>query len=278
MCVLADRLALGHGGDHVGPEVLGVRAREADALDPRDGVAGPQQLGEARLDVWSQVAAPGVDVLTEEGQLADALVGEVGHLGQDLTGPAADLLPAHLRDDAVRAHGVAAHRDLHPRLEAPLAVRGEAGGERPLLADAEARARRLSPGPQPLAEVRDRARPEGDVDERVEVEQALALSLRVAAADGDHLLAVALLEGARLGDARAEAQIGLLPDRARVEDDDVGLVLRRRLAQPELLEHALDALGVVGVHLAAERRDVVPLHGRNCTAAIWRTRPSAIRG
>ena len=35
---------------------------------------------------------------------------------------------------------------------------------------------------------------------------------------------------------------------------------RRRLAEPELLEHALDALGVVRVHLAAERRDVVAAH------------------
>ena len=35
---------------------------------------------------------------------------------------------------------------------------------------------------------------------------------------------------------------------------------RRRLAEAELLEHALDPLGVVGVHLAPERRDVVALH------------------
>ena len=34
-----------------------------------------------------------------------------------------------------------------------------------------------------------------------------------------------------------------------------------RLAEPELLEHALDALGVVRVHLAPERRNVVAAHG-----------------
>ena len=33
--------------------------------------------------------------------------------------------------------------------------------------------------------------PERDVDERIEVEEPLALRLRVAAADGDHLLGVA---------------------------------------------------------------------------------------
>ncbi len=44
--VLADRVALGDRGDHRLAEVLRVRAREADPLDPVDGVAGPQQLAE----------------------------------------------------------------------------------------------------------------------------------------------------------------------------------------------------------------------------------------
>ena len=39
-----------------------------------------------------------------------------------------------------------------------------------------------------------------------------------------------------------------------------------RLAEPELLEHAFDPLRVVGVHLAAERGDVVAAHGRNLAA------------
>src|SRR5262249_42309219 len=46
-----------------------------------------------------------------------------------------------------------------------------------------------------------------------------------------------------------------------VEDDDVRFVGGRRLPQSEGLEHALDPLAVVGVHLAAERRHVVPAHG-----------------
>src|SRR5439155_14057856 len=40
----------------------------------------------------------------------------------------------------------------------------------------------------------------------------------------------------------------------------VGLLLRGRLAEAELLEHALDPLRVVGVHLAAERGDVIAAH------------------
>src|SRR5262249_22676968 len=115
-------------------------------------------------------------------------------------------------------------------------------------------------GAHPLAEVRDRAWSKGDVDIRIELEQALALRLRVAAADRDHLLRIARLQGLRLRKVRREALIRLLANRAGVEDDHVGLVLGRRLAEPELLEHALDPLRVVSVHLAAKGSDVVPAH------------------
>ena len=71
---------------------------------------------------------------------------------------------------------------------------------------------------------------------------------------------IARFQRVRLGKMRREALVGLLADRARVEDDHVRLFLSRRLAQPELLEHPLDPLGVVSVHLAAEGRDVVPAH------------------
>ena len=135
--VLADRRALGHRLDHRAAEVLRVRAREADALDPLDRVARAQQLAELGVDVGQQVAAPGVDVLAEQRQLAHALRGEVRDLGEHVAGAAADLAPAHRRDDAVGARRVAAHRDLHPRLER--AARGASAASRRTCA------RRLSP-------------------------------------------------------------------------------------------------------------------------------------
>src|SRR4051812_25816104 len=128
--------------------------------------------------------------------------------------------------------------------------------------EAEAAARDADPaGPQPVAEVRDRPRAERDVDERVALEDPLALRLGVAAADGDHAVGVLALPRRRLAEIRGELRVGLLPDRARVEDDDVGVAGGRRLPEPELLEHALDPLAVVSVHLAAEGRDVVAAHG-----------------
>ena len=183
MDVLADRVALGHRGDHGVAEVLRVRAREADPLDALDGVAGAQQLAELGVDAGAQVAAPRVDVLAEQRDLLDAVGGEAGHLGDDLPGPAALLAAPDRRDDAVRALGVAAHRHLHPGAERALAVHRQVAGE--VLVRAEPAARRLSAGADPLAEVRDRARPERDVDLRVELEDPLLLRLGVAAADGD---------------------------------------------------------------------------------------------
>jgi len=79
-------------------------------------------------------------------------------------------------------------------------------------------------GTEPFAEMRDRTGAEGDVDERVALEDQLALRLRVAAADRDHELRVLPLAGACVAKIRSEPRVGLLADRACVEDDDVGLL------------------------------------------------------
>ena len=123
-----------------------MRAGEADALDAVDRVAGAQELAELGLHVGQEISAPGVDVLTEERDLADALAGEPRHLGQDLARPAAHLAATDRGHDAVGADRVAAHRDLHPGLEAALAVHRQRAGELALLAGPEAAARSLSAG------------------------------------------------------------------------------------------------------------------------------------
>src|SRR6185437_4952255 len=52
-------------------------------------------------------------------------------------------------------------------------------------------------------------------------------------------------------------------NRASVEQDQIGLIAGGRLGVSERLEHSLHALGVVLVHLAAERGYVIePHHGQ----------------
>ena len=110
----------------------------------------------------------------------------------------------------------------------------------------------------------DRAGAEGDVDVRVEREDPLPLGLRVAPADRDHLLRVGSFQRRRLRKVGGEALVGLLPHGAGVEDNDIRLLLAQRLAEPDRLEQALDALRVVRIHLAAEGGDVVAAHVSNC--------------
>src|SRR5436305_3122 len=88
---------------------------------------------------------------------------------------------------------------------------------------------------------------------RARAADALALRLGVTAADRDDRVWPLALTLGRVPHVRREPLVGLLADRARVEDEDVRFVWVNRFAEPELFERALDPLGIVGVHLAAER-------------------------
>jgi hypothetical protein len=109
----------------------------------------------------------------------------------------------------------------------------------------------------------DLAGAERDVDERVALEDEIALRLRVAAAHGNDDVRLPALSRGGVSEVGGQPGVGLLADRARVEDEDVGLFGCRGFADPERFEHPLDPLGVVSVHLAAECRDVVPAHRRS---------------
>ena len=91
----------------------------------------------------------------------------------------------------------------------------------------------VTAGLDPVAEMWDRAGSECDVDERITLEDPVALRLRVAPADRDHEVGPAPLARGRLSEIRGELRVGLLPDRAGVEDDDVCLVRLDGLAETE---------------------------------------------
>ena len=81
------------------------------------------------------------------------------------------------------------------------------------------------------------------------------------AAGHDDLAALALgLPRLEVAEVAVELVVGVLPDAARVEHDDVGIGQVAGRDEPVGLEQAGDALGVVLVHLAPERaHDVAPL-------------------
>ena len=115
-------------------------------------------------------------------------------------------------------------------------------------------------GGEELGQLVDLARAEGDVHERELAEDLLLDRLRPAAADAHDALGIAPLERLGLAEVGDEAIVRLLADGAGVEEDEVRVPALGHLAIAERLEHALHALGVVLVHLAAERGDVERLH------------------
>src|SRR5262249_30294545 len=153
-------VALRHRRDHRRAEVLGMRAREPDPLDPVDRVAGAKELAELGSDVRDEVPSPRVDVLAEQRDLTDPVSGELRHLGPDLSGSPRHLAAANGRDDAVRALRVAAHRDLHPGLEPALAMHRKLARKRAVVEPKAATCDAESACAEPVAEVRDRAGPE----------------------------------------------------------------------------------------------------------------------
>jgi hypothetical protein len=118
-------------------------------------------------------------------------------------------------------------------------------------------------GGQELGQLVDLAGAEGDVDERELAEDVVLDRLRPAPADADDDVGPRALDAFGLVQVGDEAAVGRLADRARVEEDQVGLFALRRLGLAERLEHALHALGVVLVHLAPEGGDVEALGVRH---------------
>ena len=155
-------------------EVLRVRAREADPLDPVDGVAGAQKLARTRSRCRAQVAALRVDVLAEQRDLAHALAREARR-------PRRRSRPGRRLCSRPRTAGTMQyeHVELQPIETCTQAWKrrsrcsGSSAGERALVAVPKRAARdAFAAGAEPLAEVRDRAGPERDVDVRVERRRA----------------------------------------------------------------------------------------------------------
>ncbi len=233
-----------------------------------------------------QIEAVGVDVLAEQGDLAHAVGDErtdLGHHGVDV---ATALGATHLGHDAVRAEVGAAGHDLHPGLKRALAARrqvaahGRAVGEearRPA-----GRPRRRHGRREQLGQAVQVLRPQGAVDEGETPEEVVLLGLRQAAGDEDDAAGVLALEPGGGAQMPGQALVGALAHGAGVVDEHVGAVGSIRALQAFGLEQRADALGVVGVHLAAERAQVVSAHGLDGASAppppTWRCRRRGSRG
>ena len=245
-----------------------MRTGEAHALDALDGAGRPQQLGEGTA--VPEADPVGVDVLTQKSHLDSALRGDGLDLGQDIAGAAVALLAAQGWHDAEGAGVVAAHGDGDPGGVGGLAAGGQGGGEdleRLLELDG---GRGVVPcaleqGGQDIEVVGA----EDDVDPGGPLDDPLPHLLGQATGHGDLHAGALALDGSELTQVAEEPGGGVLTHGAGVDDDDVGPAITGVGGAGGGLGHVLDAqvagplqqsrhvLGVVDVHLAAERAHVV---------------------
>ncbi len=92
-------------------EVLGIRGGEAEAGDTGNPGHRPQQLREGPAGGLGLIQAVGVDVLSDQGHLLDAVGGQMADLVDDVIETAADLPPSGERHHAVCTKIVATLHD-----------------------------------------------------------------------------------------------------------------------------------------------------------------------
>ena len=100
-------------------------------------------------------------------------------------------------------------------------------------------------------------RAEDDVDPRRLVEHRLLVHLREAPADGDLHARVVVLARLQVPERAVELAGRVVAHGARVDDDDVGLFAGLGAQVARALERAGEPLGIVDVHLTAERAHFV---------------------
>ena len=231
--------------------------REAQALDAR-GVERIEHGREAGRAV--QVAAVGVHVLAQKGDLLHAGGHIALRLGYDILERARLLSAAYVGHDAVRAEVVATLRDGEPSGPRVLARRRQLRGKRragvehlhvmaPLV-------ERLFQQSRKRAQV---VRAEHHVQVRQLIDELLPVALPDAAAHGHDALgqrgAGAQRSVLERGHLTVEARVGGFAHAARHEHDEVGILDGIDGQRAQAFEHAGNALGIVFVHLAAERAD-----------------------
>ena len=98
---------------------------------------------------------------------------------------------------------------------------------------------------------------ENDVDPRRLLQHSVAVFLRQAATDGDLHVGIGLLARREVAQIAVQLVVGVLPHRAGVEDDDVGIGTLGRAFVSGGLQQPGQPFGVMHIHLAAVGADLI---------------------
>ena len=262
--MVAHRRGLGHGRDRLGTQVLRVWAGEPDPADALHRADRPEQVGEERASP-GQVPPVGVDVLTQQGDLGHAPVGQDLDLGDELGEGSRRLAATDRGHDAKGARVVAADLDGDPGRIGKVPDGGQRGGTRPgrgriglgqrLVEDLHQRARlgrsaQQGGGPPQIVGA------EHDVHVSGPLLDVLPVHLGQAPTHGNLHVRPALAQGLQVAQMAVELVVRVLTDATGVEDDHVGRLEVVGGHQAVGGEQPGQALGVVVVHLAAVGADM----------------------
>src|SRR6187402_832406 len=225
-------------------------------------------------------AAVGVDVLAEQVDLAHALLGELGHLDDDVVERTADFLAARVRHHAV---GAILRAAFHDRDEGGGAFGAGLGQAVELLdlreADVHLRLAAGTLGFDHFRQAVQRLWAEHEVHIGCALEDGIAFLRGHATADADEHRLAAGFVGLPAAELAEDFLLGLFADRTGVDQDDVSF--RFVLGQLETVrcEQDVGHLGrVVLVHLAAVGLDEkLAAHGPGYRDSWEVTEPRSLR-
>ena len=257
--LMHDIRRFGHGCNHIIGEGGRVRRSEAHTFETVDGSAGAQQLAES-VSIADAVAER-VHVLAEERDFLGAAGHALADLIKNVTGAAVLFLASRGGHDAERAGVIAAHGNRHPRADAGGAGGGKLARELPqLFSDLDLRLAGRTILIQQLGQIFDVLGTEHRGNPWRSIRDLLAVKLGHAAANGDLQVRPNQFDAIESANGAIHAFGCVLAYRTGIEHQQIEVIVIdlvlgcRHVAIG--LQHAGDALGIVHVHLAAERVDM----------------------
>ena len=236
-----------------------MRRGEAHAFETVDGAAGAQQLAES-VSIANTITER-IHVLAEKRNLLGTIGHTLANLIKNVTGAAVLFLASRGGHNTERAGVIAAHGNRHPRADAGGAGGGKLARELPqLFSDLDLRLAGRTILIQQLGQIFDVLGTEHRGNPWRSIRDLLAVKLGHAAANGDLQVRPNQFDAIESANGAIHAFGCVLAYRTGIEHQQIEVIVIdlvlgcRHVAIG--LQHAGDALGIVHVHLAAERMDM----------------------
>ena len=249
---------LRHGVDDIIGELSWVRRCKAHTLQPLNLAAGAQQLGKSRAVAFhvrvGEVNTIGVDILSKEGDVSNALLHECLHLSENLAWTTIAFLTTQTGDDAEGARVVAAYGDTHPTCVSGFTLGRQHRGkffQRVLNLDFSPVI--MSGAFQQCWQRTQVMRTEDNVHPWGLLYDDVLILLGQAATDGNLHAWVSILDWFELSQRAIKAIVRILSNGTGVENDQIRIIAFCSRYITVFFQQARQSFRVMDVHLTTER-------------------------